>query len=78
MMMPPMQAAYPPAGMGDLMGDHEMATIPGTAPMTGMAPANGTAPVMQNSFRGGIPVYQTSYAAPMRPQAVNKYRNAIR
>lgn len=78
MMMPPMQAAYPPAGMGDLMGDHEMATIPGTAPMTGMAPANGAAPVMQNSFRGGIPVYQTSYAAPMRPQSVNKYRNVIR
>jgi hypothetical protein len=64
----------PQSGMaGDIMGDHEMATVPQSTPITGMTPA------LPNSFRSGpVPVAGISYRGVSRPQPVNKYRNVVR
>jgi hypothetical protein len=65
----PQSAAIP----GDIMGDHEIATVPGMNPVTGMTPV-----IPQNYTGGGVPVHRTSYMNTARLPPVNRYRNSVR
>jgi hypothetical protein len=65
----PQSAAIP----GDIMGDHEIATVPGMNPVTGMTPV-----IPQSYTGGGVPVHRTSYMNTARLPPVNRYRNSVR
>lgn len=56
-----------PMVAGDIMGDHEVA-----------GPSTASVPVIQNSFRGSVPVTRASISRPLQMSTSRSYPNVVR
>ena len=65
--MMPQTAAMNPMIAGDIMGDHEVA-----------GPATASVPVIQNSWRGGVPITRASISRPVQMSTSRSYPNVVR